>query len=1610
MTIATIISITGQAWARDASGELRELRVGDTLQEGETLVTSDNGRVLLDFADGLDPVVIGNGQEVAISADLDAEQPVAAEEASVQDEDLEALLAALEEGEGDLLEGLDATAAGAGGAGGPGGGHDFVRLARISENVDPLSFEYGLNTLEGTSEVEGQALDEVQDSFPTVETIDLDGDGDMVWESALTDGSGGGSLTTSGALQIDTGSDLLALIEVRDADGNWVEILADATQVAGVYGVLTVNTDGSWSYTLSDNSLDHEGTGAVGTADQLQDLFGVRVTDDDGDVSAPATLAIAINDDGPEAQDDMAGLVEDGESSVVSGNVLVNDIAGADAPASFVGWGDNGAALTELAKYGTLTLDANGDYRFELDNSDPDVQALSASDAVSETLTYTMRDAEGDTSQASLTITIGGAADSAGVTVAARGIPGVTEVYEAGLEPDGSNADGDGETAGGSFSVFATDGIASLTLGGQTFTLDELKQFNDQSSDPIDTGEGSLVITGYSSNDGDVNATITYEYTLKEAQDHSGADSDERVSDSIEGSLTGVGGSSSSGTLIIDIVDDVPQAADDAVGEIAENSSVSIDVFGNDTGGADGVDLATGVVIASGPGKGSVVYNGDGTFTYTAAAGAEGNDSFSYTITDADGDTATATVTLSVAEDSTPTVSVADASVDETGGLESDTQAFSTTYGNDSAGTLALSASGATWNETTNTLTADNGDWQIVVNGDGTYTVTQLQVMTHPDGTDPNDPITVNVTANITDNEGDPATDTFSVTFLDDGPVAANDSTTTAEDTAVTYNVLANDAQGVDGATVTGIVSTNGAGSAVVTGTDSVTYTPAAGEAGSIEVVYEITDGDGDTSQATLTIEIGADSTPSVTVANASVDETGGLESDTQAFSTTYGNDSAGTLTLSAAGATWSETTNTLTADNGDWQIVVNGDGTYTVTQLQVMTHPDGTDPNDPITVNVTANITDNEGDPATDTFSVTFLDDGPVAANDSTTTAEDTAVTYNVLANDAQGVDGATVTGIVSTNGAGSAVVTGTDSVTYTPAAGEAGSIEVVYEITDGDGDTSQATLTIEIGADSTPSVTVANASVDETGGLDADTQAFSTTYGNDSAGTLALSASGATWNGTTNTLTADNGDWQIVVNGDGTYTVTQLQAMSHPDGSDPNDPITVNVTANITDNEGDPAQDSFTVTFLDDGPTFTNIMDAIIANESGTTVTGFHDLEFGTDGLGELSVNDPTNDSLNGSVTYITSINADGSVTKLAQVSGSDFFTLTVKPDGTYDFTLHEARPSTSQSVNFASVNGQQAVEDLVIGDVTFSAVDTNENGSIGNAETLKPTSAGFGVGSGNVDAGEQFAISFTNAVLVDSVSFDIKHQGSTNFVMSWVTDTGEKGFTAPLSNDGWVSIDPSLDFTKITFTIEQGSGKIDGVEYDQLLLPDDTVFEFDIKGADADGDSSASQTLSVTILGGESSDAKINGTIGDDVVAGTSSSDTFLGGQGDDVLAGGLGADTFVWNFGDQGTTTDPAEDSVTDFTLGSFGVDDNADKLDISDLLSNMDVGSDLSSFIQAEDSGTNTVLHISTTGGLTSGGSGISGADQTIVLEGVAAGADPADFIESLIQTNQLDIE
>ncbi|WP_166644590.1 calcium-binding protein, partial [Halomonas ventosae] len=233
------------------------------------------------------------------------------------------------------------------------------------------------------------------------------------------------------------------------------------------------------------------------------------------------------------------------------------------------------------------------------------------------------------------------------------------------------------------------------------------------------------------------------------------------------------------------------------------------------------------------------------------------------------------------------------------------------------------------------------------------------------------------------------------------------------------------------------------------------------------------------------------------------------------------------------------------------------------------------------------------------------------------------------------------------------------------------------------------------------------------------------------------------------------------------------------------------------------------------------------------------------------------------------------------------------------------------------------------------------------------------------------------------------------------------------AAVTDDGFSSLEFHYD-AGTAFTVNSFSGV--------AVTPGQAVdFALDLNLTDADGDTALiedaiSLQLSPddhliemgtdnddTLDAGTDQASTLVGLAGDDALSGDSGDDILVGGPGNESLAGGAGADTFVWNFGDQGTSTDPAEDTVTDFTSAQ------GDVLDVSDLLSNMSDVADLSGYIQAEESGSDTILYISSEGSLTA--DDVSAADQTILLSNVDMGEmDSTQFLQSLINEGQLDIE
>ncbi|AMD00695.1 retention module-containing protein [Halomonas chromatireducens] len=636
MSIATVLSLSGQAWARDASGNLRELRVGDFLQEGETVVTSNGASVQLDFGDNLDPTLIQGGEQVVMTSELNAEEPLEPSEFAALDEDIEALLAALGDDSVDLLDVLDATAAGAGAGGAANGGHSFVRLARIAEDLNPQAFNFGLNDLGGPPEEQGGAflLAEEEEPevpevpvviAPTAESFDatlLDietlNEPGSVASGVLpfTFGSGSGGTVTFAAMDgviLQVGGDTLTFS--WNAVTNTLQAVSEARGIT-IFRLEINPSTGAFTVTQVNSLLHGEGMD-----DALASLV-YTVFSTSGNVTG--TLKLTFVDDAPLAFDDTASI---GEDTPITVNVMANDTAGAD-----------GATLTAASlrnpSQGTLSFAANGQVTF---TPAPGFEG----DAV---IDYTITDADGDTASATLTVTV---APDSEPTIAISADSDSDSVAEAGL-PNGSAAGDGSHVTQGTFIIdTGNDGLASLVINGVNVTA----------GGTVTGSHGSLEVTP------GVGGSFSWTYTL------TGPTSGDTTSDSFTLEVTDSDGSTATDSFTVDIVDDVPVAGNDNGGIVTEDGAVNVlsgSVLGNDSFGADGPAGGTAGVIwnvteaqlADIGQYGSLVLNTDGNWSFTldnslAAVQALNADdlltfNLGYTITDADGDTASATLSLSI--------------------------------------------------------------------------------------------------------------------------------------------------------------------------------------------------------------------------------------------------------------------------------------------------------------------------------------------------------------------------------------------------------------------------------------------------------------------------------------------------------------------------------------------------------------------------------------------------------------------------------------------------------------------------------------------------------------------------------------------------------------------------------------------------------------------------------------------------------------------------------------------------------------------------------------------------------------------------------------------------
>ncbi|MGQ0681404.1 FG-GAP-like repeat-containing protein [Bradyrhizobium sp.] len=343
----------------------------------------------------------------------------------------------------------------------------------------------------------------------------------------------GNATTTGNVLTNDTDVDLTDIHTVVGVAAGASTPLSGnvGNTIEGTYGWLTLNANGTWTYTLDD--LDPE-TDALAQGEQASDVFSYTQSDGHGGTST-TTLTINItgtndqpvaNEPAPAVPDVNEGppVVEAGVSSgnvpvsglaTANGNVLTNDYDVDDPDTKTVQSVTNGTTNSEVTgqgtqiagTYGTLTIFADGSWTYALDNDSPATQALAEGDSTADVFTYTMHDTLGSTSSATLSIAITGTNDAP--VIDAGGNSALTTQEDAPLAISGlgySDVDGGGSVEQLQLKV----DHGSLTLGSIAGL-----------SGDLDGSDGTLLLEGTAAA---INAALASGVTYLAAENYSGSD------------------------------------------------------------------------------------------------------------------------------------------------------------------------------------------------------------------------------------------------------------------------------------------------------------------------------------------------------------------------------------------------------------------------------------------------------------------------------------------------------------------------------------------------------------------------------------------------------------------------------------------------------------------------------------------------------------------------------------------------------------------------------------------------------------------------------------------------------------------------------------------------------------------------------------------------------------------------------------------------------------------------------------------------------------------------------------------------------------------------------
>ncbi|MCG8403774.1 MAG: Ig-like domain-containing protein, partial [Phycisphaerales bacterium] len=413
--------------------------------------------------------------------------------------------------------------------------------------------------------------------------------------------------------------------DVDNVVPNDLTVTNAANAIGGLFGMLDLNADGSYTYTLDNGNAQVD---ALNVGDQLQDIFNYTIQDTGGAPSG-STLTITINgaNDAPVANDDGNYQVTKGQTLMI--NTVPTGLLGNDTDV------DNDP-LTELtvtqvggdpANAATFTLNNDGTFTYEHDG----VGMTNVS------FQYMANDGDADSNVATVDIEVlfGPAAND--------------DMYTTTLNTALNVNAADGVIQGGAV------GAMMDTLGNPAATLTSFgggslggAVTDNAAGATVNFGAGSLTMNADGSFDFTPDTNFTGNFTF-----------DYR--------LTNAAGTDDATVTIL--VGTPPMAQNDGytcTGNIAISLDAANGVFADNGNGADEGDAIMVTAVQGNPGNvgnatatnqmglnnvaGSVTLNADGSFTYDPPPGFVGNDTFTYTIDNAFGAPSMATVTINVSD------------------------------------------------------------------------------------------------------------------------------------------------------------------------------------------------------------------------------------------------------------------------------------------------------------------------------------------------------------------------------------------------------------------------------------------------------------------------------------------------------------------------------------------------------------------------------------------------------------------------------------------------------------------------------------------------------------------------------------------------------------------------------------------------------------------------------------------------------------------------------------------------------------------------------------------------------------------------------------------------